>query len=233
MSKRLMLLVSLLLSVSLAQVTYSNTLTSGELEQYFLGGVRVLQVEVRATKELRYQLVNMKDMSNLWSGEISSLVGVAPQELTARFSVAVSDSFADYCGNVIGVPSFDEVKFELFFSRLNVTSKDTNQILQQDGFGSCIDFDITFNWGHWTDILAGYQGDLPEEGWIPALAFIPNFNLPTDTKDVYSGVKEGSAETWLVLLITFDDLAHNQNPSSLTQAEVIELLRDYGINPNP
>jgi hypothetical protein len=232
MSKPLVFLISLLISASFAQVTYSNTLTAEELESYFLGGARVLQVDVPATKELRYQLVDMKDMSNLWSGEVNSRIDLQ-QDVTARFSVLVSDTFADYCGNTIDVPTIDEAKFEFFFSRLITVSKETSQVVQKEGIGHCIYFDTTFNWGHWTDILTGYQGALPETGWIPVLAFIPNFNIPTGEENTYSGVKDGSAETWLVLLITFNDLVHNQNPSSLTQSEVIELLRDYGINPNP
>lgn len=218
---------------ALAQVTYSDTPSSEDLEQYFFGGMRVLELDVPPGEELRYQVINMNDMGTLWSGSTGNLVNAAPDGFAARFSFAISDFFADWCSIQLSQINPDEVKFEFFQSRLSVVIGEPQELAIDDGSNNCIYFDFRFNWGHWTDILANYQGELSEEGWIPALAFIPNFNIPTGEENTYSGVKPGSAETWLVLLVTFDDLNYGATPNELSQEEVINLLQQYGIDTTP
>jgi hypothetical protein len=215
----------LLFASGTAQVSYSNTPTSKDLEQYFFGGMRLLEVEVPSGGELRYQVIAMKEMQTLWSGSTGNLVNVAPDGFTARFSFAISDFFADYCAGTLSEVNPDEVKFESFQARLSVATGEQGFSIN-DGSNACIYFDFNFNWGHWTNILAEYTEPLPKEGWIPALAFIPNFL--NDDK-----VEYGSAETWLVLLITFDDLNYGANPNELSQEEVIDLLQEYGVDTTP
>jgi hypothetical protein len=224
--KGLIVVLWILLASGLAQVTYSNTPTQEELEQYFFGGMPVLEVDVPISEELRYQLINMKDMQTLWAGSTGNLINAAPDGFTARFSFAISDFFADWCG--IRFQAFDpnDVKFEFFQARLNVDTGEPRELTIGDGSNDCIYFDADFNWGHWTNILADDTEPLSQEGWIPVLAFIPNY-----LKD--SNVEYGSADTWLVLLITFDDLNYGANPNELSQEEVIALLQDYGLDTTP
>lgn len=224
MLKSLMVVLWVLLANGLAQVTYSNTPTQEELEQYFVGGLRILEVPVGADEELRYQLINMKDMQTLWAGATGNLGPGEREGATARFALGVIDFFADNCANE-GEVNVTEVDYELLSHRLSLLSKETRQAIERSSGGGCISFDSDFNLGHWTNILADYDAPLPKEGWIPATAFIPNF---------YNGRLEyGSAESWLVLLITFDDLNYGANPSELSQEEVINLLQKYGIDTTP
>jgi hypothetical protein len=224
--KSLIVALWVLLASGLAQVTYSNTPTQEELEQYFFGGMPVLEVEVPYGGELRYQLVNMKDMQTLWSGSTGNLVTSAPDGFTARFSFAISDFFADWCSFRFEQLDADTVKFEFFQARLSVDTGVPREFALSDGSNDCIYFDSSFNWGHWTSVLADYTEPLSEQGWIPALAFVPNFL--NENKGTY-----GSAETWLVLLITFDDLNYGANPNELSQQEVINLLQAYGLDTTP
>jgi hypothetical protein len=219
--KCLMVVLCILFAHGLAQVTYSNTPTQEELEQYFVGGMRILEVRVEATKELRYQLINMKDMQTLWAGATGNLESGESEGATVRFVLGVLDFFADNCNSD---PSASEIKYQIISHQLSFLSGDTGEIIERSKGGQCISFDPDFNLGHWTNILAD-DIPLPKEGWIPATAFIPNF---------YDGQLEyGSAETWLVLLITFDDLNYGANPNELSQEEVISFLQDYGLDTTP
>lgn len=224
MIKRLMVVLWVLLANGLAQVTYSNTPTQDELEQYFVGGLRILEVPVGTGEELRYQLINMKDMQTLWAGATGNLEPSESEGATARFALAVIDFFADNCA-FSAEPNAAEVSYELLSHKVSLLSKETGQTIERSSGGQCISFDPDFNLGHWTNILTDYDVPLPKGGWIPATAFIPNF---------YDGKLEyGSAETWLVLLITFDDLNYGANPNELRQEEVINLLQEYGIDTTP
>jgi hypothetical protein len=226
MFKLLLFAICLSLSCPLAQLTYSDTPSSEDLEHYFFGGMRLLEVKVPSRGELRYQMINMKDMETLWSGSTGNLVNTAPDGFTARFSFAISDFFAEWCTIRFEQLNADAVKFEFFQARLSVDVEGSETSALSDGFGDCIYFDSSFNWGHWTNILVNYTEPLPREGWIPALAFVPNFLNS-------NAVEYGSAETWLVLLVTFDDLNYGANPNELSQEEVINLLQDYGIDTTP
>jgi hypothetical protein len=221
--KRLMIVSCFLFTSAFAQVTYSSTPTQEELEQYFVGGLQLLEVPVGAGEELRYQLINMQDMQTLWAGATGNLGTDESKGATARFALAVIDFFADNCA--ADEASGPDVSYELVSHRLKLLSRETEEAIEHSGGGQCISFDSNFNLGHWTDILADDDRPLPKEGWIPATAFIPNFY---DEKLEY-----GSAETWLVLLITFDNLNYGANPNELSQEEVINLLQEYGIDTRP
>jgi hypothetical protein len=222
--KRLLIVLWLLLANASAQVTYSNTPTQEELEQYFVGGLQILEIPVAANEELRYQLVNLKDMQTLWAGATGNLEPGESEGATIRMSLAVIDFFADNC------PDLDEangpdVNYQIIFHQLRFLSRETGKVMERSKGGQCISFGSDYNLGHWTNILAAIDGPLPKEGWLPATAFIPNF---------YDGRLEyGSAETWLVLLVTFDDLNYGANPNELSQEEVINLLQDYGLDTTP
>jgi hypothetical protein len=219
-----MVVLWFLLASGSAQVTYSDTPTREDLEQFFFGGMQILEIDVPSGEELRYQLIRMKDMSTLWSGETGNLEAVAPDGFTARFVLAVTDFFADNCGNTVDAPQTTDVKFELLYVRLSLEAE--AKVLGRSGHGECIYYDLNFNWGHWTNILENYDEPLPTRGWIPAIAFIPNFNAD-------EGLEYGSAETWLVLLVTFDDLNYGANPNELSQEEVINFLQDFGLDTTP
>ncbi|MGL4610711.1 MAG: hypothetical protein ACRCYY_13690 [Trueperaceae bacterium] len=220
----LLILVLFLLPRAFAQVTYSKTPTQEELEQYFVGGLQILEVPIETDEEVRYQLINMKTMGTVWSGATGNLESGEIEEATVRFALSVIDFFADNCA-FTEEQSASDVSHELVSHRLSLLSRETMEIIEQGGGGQCLQFDSNFNLGHWTNILAEYDAPLPKEGWIPATAFIPNF---------YDGeLTYGSAETWLVLLITFDDLDYGANPNELSQEQVIELLQDYGLDTTP
>jgi hypothetical protein len=222
--KRLIVVLWLLFAPAFAQVTYRDTPTREDLEQYFVGGLRILEVPVEAGEELRYQLISMKDMQTLWAGATGNLEPGEREGATARFALAVIDFFADNCAFTTE-PNAAEVSYELVSHKVSLLSRETEQTIERSGGGQCISFDSDFNLGHWTNILADDDAPLLKEGWIPATAFIPNF---------YDGKLEyGSAETWLVLLITFDDLNYGATPNELEQAEVIRLLQEYGIDTTP
>jgi hypothetical protein len=217
----LIILFSLWLCHTLAQVTYSSTPTPEDLEEYFYGGLKIVNLVAYENTSVRYQFIDARTMNVLEvnNGGIES--GYVHQRIRLVLSFSTSGGF--YCGE-----SIDNRKQSVFTLSVQTEYGDfDNEIGSLDSSQSkgstCISFNKHFNLGHWTDIIANSSTSLPYNQWIPVTAFIPNYN---DQIFTYAPASE-----WFVLLILFDD--GTQIEPQLDQEGLIQRIRDYGINPNP
>ncbi len=205
-----------------SQVIYGSP-DEQDLAAYFYGGMNIVDIDFLSSSNLNFQVIDMRDMSVIDKGELQVSEAFSPK---ARAHFALSIASMPYCQNAI------EGKVDQHYAMISVKA-DTYSIFSDNapvasgGVGSlnCLAFPPEFNWGHWTDLLAFYHENIPNNLWVPVSAFVPNFNTET-------GIRDASAKDWLVLLILLGELPEHQEVA-LNQAQIIGRIKEYGINPNP
>ena len=224
------LLVLLFLStlfVCQAQVAYPAP-TPEDFEEYFYDGLKVVEVPVdKDVVEIKRQLVDARDMTILSEGTSSSSVSSSSvsARAAARFLLSVAYHVEVECSAQLFSSDDTNVKYgEVKVIHQFKSYDDSGNLTggSSGGGGGCVELPRgrEFNWGHWTDILSD-STELVYDEWIPVTAFVPNYF--TDGSLEYA-----PAEEWFVLLVL---LSKRDSPeASLTQAELLERLRDYGLD---
>ncbi len=205
-----------------SQVIYGSP-DEQDLAAYFYGGMNIVDIDFLSSLNLNFQVIDMRDMSVIDKGELQVSEAFSPK---ARAHFALSIASMPYCQNVA------EGKVDQHYAMISVKADSysifsDNTPVASEGVGSlhCLAFPPEFNWGHWTNLLAFYHEDIPNNLWVPVSALVPNFNTG-------KSVSEASAKDWIVLLLLLGDLSGHQEVA-LNQAQIIEQIREYGINPNP
>jgi hypothetical protein len=220
--KKLWLLIFLGLSLVLAQVSYPAP-SEKDLEAYFYGGMKVVDIDFPSSENVHFQIVDMRTMNLVGSGSLQVSEAVSPRAKAHFVLSLASMPFCQAAAEGTEGQHFAllTVKADSYYGRADQT------LIPSGGAGSsqCLAFAPEFNWGHWTDLLAFFQDDLPLNYWLPVAAFIPNVNGE-------NGVYDTSAKDWLVLLVFLGESSPFVDVQ-VSQEQIIQRIRDQGINPEP